>query len=154
MKKGLVLLFAFILTTVFSAEVFAGEAKTNFGVKKREKKVVEQRLSQERVREAPVKKVPLIQPPAAATITDIMYSTVVDNVLGKIEQMKQEQASGPTKVAVEKPRETERAAKQEVTQAVSEAKPQGAMKIAKTPKKKERIKREVEPKRRKPANIK
>ena len=106
MKKGLVLLFAFILTIIFSAEVFAGEVKTNFGVKKRDKKVVEQRLSQERVKKAPAKKAPLVQPLSEATvtttttvagtaknITDTMYGSVVDAMMGKIEQMKQEEAS-------------------------------------------------------------
>lgn len=106
MKKGLVLLFVFILTAAFSAEVFAGEVKTNFGVKAREKKVVEQRVSKERIKEPSAKKIPLVQPIADATvavtttvvgatanITDAMYTAVVDNMLGKIGRMKEKQSS-------------------------------------------------------------
>jgi len=153
MKKGLVLLFAFILTIAFSAEVFAGEVKTNFGVKKREKEVAEQRLSQERVKESSAKKIPLVQPlaemtvaatttvvGAAATITDAMYSTVVDNIIGKIGQMKDKQSSGETKAALKEP--------QKAKQTAYETSPQEVRKITKASEKKERVKREVEPKNR------
>lgn len=152
MKNGLVLLFAFILTAAFSAEGFA-EVKTNFGVKNREKKVVEQRMSQERIRETPAKKIPLVQPLAEATvaattavvgvaanITDAMYSTVVDNIIGKIGQTKEKQASGETKAVLKEPRKAK--------QAVPEARPQEVRKITKVVEKKERVKREVEPKNR------
>lgn len=153
MKKGLVLLFAFTLTIAFSAEVFAGEVKTNFGVKKRDKEVVEQRLSQERVKETSTKKMPLVQPlvemtvaatttvvGATAAITDAMYSTVVDNIIGKIGQMKEKQSGAETKAALEEP--------QKVKQAACKASPQEVRKITKASEKKERVKREVEPKNR------
>ena len=169
MKKGLVLLFAFILTVAFSAEVFAGDAKTNFGVKKRDKEVVAQRSSQERVKEVSANKIPVVQPVAETTVaavatvadstinvTNAMYSNVVDNMMVKVKQMKQKPASSKAKAISEEPQKTKQAVNQELTQKeqiVSEAKPKEAVKTAEKLVKKERVGREVEPKR-KSSNIK
>jgi len=167
MKKRLILLCIFILTAAFSVEVFAGEAKMNFGVKKREKKVQEQRLSQAKVKAAPVKKTPLIQPLAETTvaattavvgatknITDSMYSQIVNDLAAKIGKTKSDQPAGE-KVQMAAPATQKKAARVSEQKRVEQParmkyaeKTKATIKTTGTSINKVRAKKEVEPARR------